>query len=59
MEYLCNKIMNLIMYEPNIYINNNKFISLIMSIMSAFFNYLRDLGGPFYIIENLSKIDGL
>jgi len=37
--------MNLIMYEPNIYVNNGKFILIL--IMSAFFNYLRALGSLF------------
>ena len=33
MEHLCNKkIMNLIMYEPNIYVNNNKFVSIVDNV---------------------------
>jgi len=29
MEYLCNKHHDLIMYEPNIYVNNSKYISIV------------------------------
>ena len=48
--------MNLIMYEPNIYINNSKFISIVDNQHSSI-----PLGpwGLFYTLENLLKVDGL
>ena len=58
MENLCNKkIMNLIMYKPNIYVNNNKFTSIVdnVSVLQL------PLGpwGSFYTAENLPRVDGL
>jgi len=58
MEHLCNtKIMNLIMYEPDIYVNNNRFISIVDNV-----NILQlppGPWGPFHTAENLPRVDGL
>jgi len=45
------------MYEPNIYVKNNKFVSIADNI-----NVLQlspGPWGPFYITENLPRVDGL
>jgi len=47
--------MNLIMYESNIYVNNNKFVSIVDNV-----NVLQVSPGPwdpFYNIKNLLRVD--
>ena len=52
-EHLCNKkIMNLIMYKSNIYVNNSKLVSI------DNVSVLQLSPGPFYTAENLSRVDG-
>ena len=46
--------MNLIMYEPNIYVNNSKFISIVDNV--SVLQLLPDPWGPFYITENLPRL---
>jgi len=40
------------MYEPNIYVNNSKFISIVNNI-----SVFQLPSGPFYAAENLSRVD--
>jgi len=44
--------MNLIMHEPNIYVNNSKFISIVDNI-----SVFQLPSGPFYTAENLFRVD--
>ena len=58
MKHLCNKkTMNLIMYEPNIYVNNSKFISIVDNI--SILQLPPGSWDPFYTAENLPRVDGL
>ena len=41
------------MYEPNIYVNNSKFVSIVDNV-----SVLQLSPGPFYTAENLSRVDG-
>ena len=43
--------MNLIMYKPNIYVNNSKFISIVDNV--GVFQLPLGPKSPFYIAENL------
>ena len=45
------------MYEPNIYVNNNKFISIVDNV--DVFQLAPGPWGPFYTAENLPRINGL
>ena len=45
------------MYEPNIYVNNSKFTSIVDNVSN--FNYVQLPSGPFYIAENLLRVDNL
>jgi len=49
--------MNLIMYEPNIYINNNKFVSIVDNV--SILQLLPGPWSPFYTTKNLPRVDGL
>ena len=49
--------MNLIMYEPNIYINNSKFISIVDNV--SILQLPPGPWGPFYTVENLPRVDSL
>jgi len=40
------------MHEPNIYVNNSKFISIVNNI-----SVFQLPSGPFYTAENLSRVD--
>ena len=46
--------MNLIMHKPYIYVNNNKFISIVDNV-----SVLQLPSGPFYTAENFLRIDAL
>ena len=48
--------MNLIMHKPNIYVNNSKFISIVDNVSIL---QLLQIPSPFYIAENLPRVDGL
>ena len=49
--------MDLIMYEPNIYVNNSKFISIVDNI--SILQLPPGSWDPFYTTENLLRVDGL
>ena len=48
--------MNLIIYEPNIYVNNNKFISIFDNV--SVLQLPPGPWDPFYTVENLPRKDG-
>ena len=45
------------MYESNIYVNNNKFISIVDNI--SVFQLFSGPWGSFYTAENLSRVESL
>ena len=47
--------MNLIMYETNIYINNNKFVSIVDNV--SVLQLPPGPRGPFYTAENFLRVD--
>ena len=49
--------MNLIMYKPNIYVNNSKFISIVDNVSVLQLSLCPR--GSFYTAENLPRVDSL